>query len=273
MPIVSLHPIGVGLTRQFWARFSREWCDRGYRNPLYHPDLLGNGDSDLPCLPYSPTDWAAQIARFIETEIGEPVVLLSQGASFPIAVELAKAHSDRINAIVLSGPPAWGVMTQAANPTQQNLNWKLFFNTILGSWFYRYARTDGFLRSFSIKQLFDKADDVDREWMEMLRAHSRDIDTRHAVLSFLAGFWRRDYTEDLESLTQPTLAIFGEGASSISKRGKTDPAEKRVKDYLAYIPHAQAQIVPGRNVLPYESTTEFVEATAAFFGRQNLLAK
>jgi len=273
IPIVSLHPIGVGLTRQFWDRFNREWRDRGYRNPLYHPDLLGNGDSDRPRLPYAPIDWAGQIASLIETKIGEPVILLSQGASLPIAIELAKAHPDRIAAIVLSGPPAWGVMTQPANETQQNLSWKLFFNTILGDWFYRYARTDGFLASFSVKQLFDAADDVDEEWMAMLRANSRDLDTRYAVLSFLAGFWRRDYTEDLESLAQPVCAIFGEGASSISQRGKTDPAEKRVKDYLAHIPRSQAQIIPGRNVLPYESTAEFVEATATFLGRHALLAK
>jgi hypothetical protein len=73
-------------------------------------------------------------------------------------------------------------------------------------------------------------------------------------------------------LQPPTFAIFGQQASSISKRGKTDPAEKRMADYLAHIPQAEAQIIPGRNVLPYESTTEFVSAMVAFLQRQAQLA-
>ncbi|TAF56303.1 MAG: alpha/beta hydrolase [Oscillatoriales cyanobacterium] len=271
-PIVTLHPIGVGLCRRFWDRLTADWRDRGYRNPLYHPDLLGNGNSALPCLPYTPQDWASQIGYFIETHTDQPVILLVQGASFPIAIELAKAHPDRIAAIVLSGPPSWGVMTQPANPTQQNLSWTLFFNTLLGDWFYRYARTERFLTSFSIKQLFDSSEAVDREWLSTLRTHSRDMNTRHAVFAFLAGFWRRDYSEDLQHLQPPVFTIFGEQASSISKRGKTDPAAKRMADYLAHIPHAQGQIIPGRNVLPYESTSEFVSVMADFLQHHGLLA-
>jgi pimeloyl-ACP methyl ester carboxylesterase len=162
-------------------------------------------------------------------------------------------------------------MTQPANATQQTLSWKLFFNTFLGDWFYRYARTERFLSSFSIKQLFDSREDVDREWLSTLRTHSRDMNTRHAVFAFLAGFWRRDYSDDLKHLQPPVFAIFGEQASSISKRGKTDPAAKRMADYLAHIPSAQGQIIPGRNVLPYESTMEFVAVMADFLQRCDLL--
>jgi len=272
-PIVTLHPIGVGLTRRFWDRWSAEWRDRGYQHTLYHPDLLGNGESDLPRMPYTPTNWAQQIGQLIQTQIGQPVIVLAQGASFPIAIELAKTYPDLVTALVLSGPPSWGVMTQPAKVQQQRRNWDLFFNTFLGDWFYRYARTERFLTSFSIKELFDSAAGVDREWLSMLRTHSRDMNTRHAVFAFLAGFWRRDYSEDLANLQQPTLAIFGQQASSISKRGKADPAEKRMADYLAHIPQAQGQIIPGRNVLPYESTTEFVAVMAAFLQRQSLLVE
>ena len=46
--------------------------------------------------------------------------------------------------------------------------------------------------------------------------------TRYAVFSFLAGWWRRDYREELQSLHCPVLALFGEHASGISGRGKGD---------------------------------------------------
>jgi hypothetical protein len=42
-------------------------------------------------------------------------------------------------------------------------------------------------------------------------------------------------------------------------------------DYLAHIPSAQGQIIPGRNVLPYESTMEFVAVMADFLQRRDLL--
>jgi len=270
-PIVSIHPIGVGLCRRFWDRFNEVWRGQGYSQALYHLDLLGNGESDLPCIPYTPKDWAEQLADFIQSTVQQPVILLVQGGGFPVAIELTKAYPDLVKALVLSGPPSWKVMTQAGQPEQQKRRWDLFFNTILGEWFYRYARTEFFLKRFSIKELFAKQEQVDREWLMMLREPSRDLATRYAVFAFLAGFWRRDYRADLEAWTKPTFAIFGEGASGISKRGKYDPAELRLKNYTENIPYTEGVIIGGRNVLPYESTVEFVAVMASFLEQQGLL--
>lgn len=264
IPLLLIHPIGVGLSRHFWQRFCDEWYKQANRNLIYNPDLLGCGESDMPHLAYYPIDWAAQLEYFIQTIVKKPVILVVQGALFPVAIELVKKQPDLIAGIILSGPPAWSVITKPAAEWQQKLLWNLLFDSPSGNLFYRYARRKKFLEDFSIKQLFDSEKDVDDEWLDTLREGAKNPATRYAVFSFLAGFWRKDYQKAIESIMQPTLAVFGETASSISQTGKKDTTEKRLADYSLHLPQGSAIKIPGRNVLPYESTAEFVKAIAPF---------
>jgi pimeloyl-ACP methyl ester carboxylesterase len=262
--LLLIHPIGVGLSRHFWQRFCDEWYKQGNRNLIYNPDLLGCGESDMPHVAYTPIDWATQLEYFIQTIVKKPVILVVQGALFPVAIELVKKQPDLIAGIILSGPPAWSVMTKPAPEWQQKLLWNLLFDSPSGNLFYRYARRKKFLEDFSIKQLFDSKEDVDDEWLDTLQEGAKNPATRYAVFSFLAGFWRKDYQKAIESIEQPTLAVFGETASSISQTGKKDTTEKRIADYNLHLSQGNAIKIPGRNVLPYESTVEFVEAITPF---------
>ncbi len=264
IPLLLIHPIGVGLSRHFWQRFCDEWEKQGNRNVIYNPDLLGCGESDMPHVAYTPIDWAQQLEYFIQNVVTKPVILVVQGALFPVAIELVNNLPDLITGIILSGPPAWSVMTKPAPEWQQKLLWNLFFDSPSGNLFYRYARRKKFLQDFSVKQLFDSERDVDDEWLDTLRVGAKNPATRYAVFSFLAGFWRKDYQKAIESIQPPTLAVFGELASSISKSGKKDSTEKRLADYTSHLPKGTAIKIPGRNVLPYESTFEFVEAITPF---------
>ncbi|MBD1866711.1 alpha/beta hydrolase [Cyanobacteria bacterium FACHB-471] len=269
IPLLLIHPIGVGLSRRFWDRFCQSWFE-GQPNSLYLPDLLGCGESALPHVAYTPEDWAAQLQHFLQTVVQQPVVVVVQGALLPVAIALTQLQaspqsnsSNLVRGLILAGPPAWKVMTQATSPWQQKLSWNLF-DSPLGNAFYRYARRREFLRSFSTKQLFATADAVDAEWLDELIAGAKDPESRHAVFSFLAGFWRKNYEQAIAHLTQPTLVVIGNTASSISRSGQAETPEQRMADYLKRLPHAQGIQLAGRNVLPYESTTEFVEAIAPF---------
>ncbi|MGB8687251.1 MAG: alpha/beta hydrolase, partial [Microcoleus sp.] len=91
----------------------------------------------------------------------------------------------------------------------------------------------------------------------------------HAVFSFLAGFWRQDYSTTIQKCDRPALVIMGEKASSISQAGKAEKPEERLAQYLANFPNAEGLLMPGRNVLPYESTAEFVSAVADFVNKQS----
>ncbi len=263
VPLLLIHPIGVGLSRQFWQRFCHEWYKQGRRNPIYNPDLLGCGESDMPPVAYTPQDWAQQLQHFLQTVVQKPVIVVVQGALLPVATELTQKEPNLIAGLVLAGPPAWAVITKKTPESQQKLIWNLL-DSPFGNAFYRYARREKFLRDFSTRQLFDSKYAVDAEWLNTLRAGAENPASRYAVFSFLAGFWRKDYSTAIASIKQPTLVVVGETASSISQVGKQETPDERLADYLAYLPQGRGIKILGRNVLPYESTTEFIRAIAPF---------
>ncbi|MBN3876766.1 MULTISPECIES: alpha/beta fold hydrolase [unclassified Nostoc] len=263
VPLLLIHPIGVGLSRRFWQRFCREWYSTGQRNSIYNPDLLGCGESDMPRVAYTPSDWAEQLQSFLQTVVQKPVILVVQGALLPVAIQLVQKESKLIAGLVLSGPPTWALMTTKPPEWQEKFLWNVL-DSPFGSAFYRYARTPKFLRSFSIRQLFASENAVDAEWLNTLLAGAENPASRHAVFSFLAGFWRDDYTSFIASIQQPTLAVMGETASSISQDNKKETPDERLAHYLACLPESRGIKINGRNVLPYESTAEFVAAIALF---------
>ncbi|WP_414514839.1 alpha/beta fold hydrolase [Nostoc sp. PCC 9305] len=263
IPLLLIHPIGVGLSRRFWQRFCREWYSTGQRNLIYNPDLLGCGESEMPRIAYTPSDWAEQLQSFLQKVVQEPVILVVQGALLPVAIQLVQKESNLIAGLVLSGPPTWALMTTKPPEWQEKFLWNVL-DSPFGSAFYQYARTPKFLRSFSIRQLFASETAVDAEWLNTLLAGAENLASRHAVFSFLAGFWRDDYTSFIASIQQPTLAVMGETASSISQDNKKETPDERLAHYLACLPESRGVKINGRNVLPYESTTEFVAAIAPF---------
>ncbi|MDZ7961728.1 MAG: alpha/beta hydrolase [Aulosira sp. DedQUE10] len=263
IPLLLIHPIGVGLSRQFWQRFCREWYQVGHRNLIYNPDLLGCGESDMPHVAYTPSDWAEQLHYFLKTVVQKPVIVVVQGALLSIATKLVQIEPNLIHSLVFASPPAWAIMTKKSPAWQQKLAWNLF-DSPLGNAFYRYARTPKFLRSFSTRQLFATSETADQEWLNTLVAGAENTANRYAVFSFLAGFWRQDYSNDIAAIKQPTLVVVGDKASNISKEGKAETPDDRLANYLACLPQGQGVKLTGRNVLPYESTAEFVAAIAPF---------
>ncbi|MEL6469546.1 MAG: alpha/beta fold hydrolase [Cyanobacteria bacterium J06623_4] len=283
--LLLIHPIGVGLSRAFWTPFIQQWSKAGGKQAIYNSDLLGCGESEMPRRAYRPKDWAEQIAFFIEQVVQGPVVLVVQGALLPVAVELMSLSAETyVQGLVLSGPPAWPLMTTPTAAWKTDLAWQLFASP-LGNAFYRYARRSQFLKSFSERQLFDRPEDVTDGWLKMLNAGSRDMNSRYAVFSFLAGFWRQDYTSAIARIQQPVLIAMGKDATTIDRtvaqqeakkeagqpeklqaNGKrtAEANQKRLQDYLDHFPRAQGVNLPGRNVLPYESTEDFVKVVSSF---------
>ena len=264
-PLLLIHPIGVGLSKSFWHRFCSLWQEENFSNAIYNPDLLGCGQSDMPSVAYYPVDWAEQLQYFLETIVQKPVILIVQGALFPVAVSLVKLQgkSNLISGLILSGPPQLELMQKASSPVQQKLRW-IFFSSPIGKVFYRYARRRKFLESFSKKQLFANGNQVDEEWLDTLEKGAKNPQSKYAVFSFLAGFWRQDFSQLITQIHQPTLVLVGNQASTISKTKIIETPKQRINTYLKYLPQAKGSQISGRNVLPYESTAEFVKTVSEF---------
>ncbi|BAQ65159.1 alpha/beta fold hydrolase [Geminocystis sp. NIES-3709] len=267
LALVLIHPIGVGLSGNFWQRFLSAENDLNSNLPIYNPDLLGCGSSDLPRVAYDPKDWANQINYFINNVVKKPVILVVQGASFPISIYMSTGElkSDLIKGLILSGPPAWNIMINSGNLRISEIIWNLFFDSFIGSLFYQYARRRDFIKSFSIKQLFAEAKDVDNEWLDMLEKAAIEPQNRYAVYSFLAGFWRKDYSKLIKKLEQKILLLIGEKATSVSKEGFKETPDQRIELYQKNIPNVEAKKIKGRNVLPYESTQDFLTEVVNFY--------
>lgn len=261
-PLVLVHPIGVGLGREFWQRFVGEWPGE---HPIYAPDLLGCGQSDLPRAAYRPEDWARQLQYFIAEEVDRPPILIVQGGCLPISLALLQLGATvELRGLILSGPPAGSVISQPTAAWQQRLAWNLF-DSPLGWAFYQYARSRRFLRSFSQRQLFARHEDVDAQWLDTLIAGARPLATRHAVFSFLAGYWRQDWREAIAAISVPTLVLMGEQASSISRSSKPpESPARRLQQYCDWLPKGRGALLPGRNVLPYEEPAAFATACYEF---------
>lgn len=270
IPLLLIHPVGVGLSKKFWHRFCSLWQEKSLSHPIYNPDLLGCGESDMPSVAYYPIDWAEQLAYFLETVVQRPVILIVQGALFPVAISLAtlqkKQKLNLIHGLILSGPPQMELMRKADSAIQQKFRWNLFYSPI-GKAFYRYARSRNFLASFSKKQLFANANQVDREWLDTLEKGAENLQSQYAVFSFLAGFWRQDFSQQIADINQPTLVLVGNKVSTISKTKKIENAEQRINSYLNLLPEGEGCQISGRNVLPYESTAEFVNSVSQFLAK------
>lgn len=267
--LLLIHPIGVGLSRRFWDRFNRAWIEQA-NAPIYNLDLLGCGESDLPQRPYGPDDWGEQLQDFLNQVIQRPVVVVAQGALAPAAIALCAREKERIDTgrsqlkgVVLSAAPAWRLMVDEPPMWKKNLIWQLL-GSPLGTAFYRYARRRQFLESFSRKQLFASQSPITEEWIEPLVAASRNLATRHAVFAFLARFWQAGFQDTVAAINLPTLVVFGDEASSVTRSGNRESARDRVEAYTAAFPNAVGEIIPGRNVLPFESTDTFVPVLRKF---------
>ena len=88
----------------------------------------------------------------------------------------------------------------------------------------------------------------------MLKQGSRAMETRWAVYSFLAGFWRRNWEPQLTGLNIPVQILFGLSAAGIGSSRTWDDLNERQGTYKEKLPHASIKTIPGKNVLPYEST-------------------
>ena len=254
--LLLIHPVGVGLSSQFWNRLIRDWHSTKTSPSLLAPDLLGCGAAPCQAQPLTPEDWADQLITLIREQDNGPAVLVAQGASLPIALAIVARAPELVRAMVAISPPGWRVLKDAF-PTQRSRQlWNVLFRGTAGNLFYRYARRRRYLKSFSEKNLFARHQDVDNEWLEMLDEGSKIMDTRWAVFSFLAGFWRCGWESTLTSVNVPFLVIFGRSATGIGRSRSWDDLEERLKTYQSKLINAEIQTIEGRNVLPYESTKQ-----------------
>ena len=244
-PVVLLPPIGVGIDRTFCVKFLDAWAAAAPGPALHAIDVVGMGDSqpkpkmkrfggwDEP--PRTPAGWAEQTLAYIDSEVGEPCVVAGQSNLCAVALEAASLKPSSVAGVVLVGPPA--VEALSLNKPQEDIDkvWRLV-GSPLGAALFRFARRKAFLGSFSRKNLFANPDLVDDEYLEVCSRGAQDASSRHAVFSFVAGTWRRDYRPLLSTLAVPTLVVSGRDVGAAGAGvGKAAPQEVDKTSYAGLL--------------------------------------
>jgi pimeloyl-ACP methyl ester carboxylesterase len=169
-----------------------------------------------------------------------------------------KIAPELVTGLIAISPPSWRILEEPFPKMQSQLLWRLLFQGPIGSLFFRYARRRTFLKTFSANNLFANNEHVDAEWLNTLEQEAANMTTRWATFSFLAGFWRRNWTKQWQEIKQPMWLLFGLKATRIGSSKHWDDAQERIQTYKQQLPNAVSISIKGRNVLPYESTAECV---------------
>uniref|UniRef100_A0A7S2VCV4 AB hydrolase-1 domain-containing protein n=1 Tax=Entomoneis paludosa TaxID=265537 RepID=A0A7S2VCV4_9STRA len=277
-PLLLVHPVGIGLSSWFWNKFMETW-----EGPmLVAIDLIGCGiqhgadpwDPDERGLSV-PLGWVkAAEALMQEVMVEAPIKqlpnLLSllggssnrkipqysvvvQGGLAPVGVLLASRNPMQVEKLVMTSPPTWQQMTNGVSETELAKNYEFFRSPIRGRLAFSLLESRWAVQFFS--NLFLFAEPCDKTWLDEVEKEACK-EARPPVQVFNSGFClARSFEEELASLSQPTLILQGsEDTARIPNRA----------EYANTMQQCSLQEIRGKNVLPWESSTDVVRAIQNF---------
>jgi pimeloyl-ACP methyl ester carboxylesterase len=255
LPLVLIHPVGIGLDSWFWEKIMNEWNE----SSVYAPDLIGcgtqnGGDAWNPsqkALSF-PLGWAQGIEPLLPPQ-GCTVVV--QGGLAPVGVILAARNPTLVQKLVLCSPPTYNDMTTAIPESDLQRNFQFLTNPFTANPAFGLLESEWALRFFSNTFLFSNP--CDTEWVDRAMA-TVSPELRTPVAAFNAGLLNhRSFEEELVSVvTQPTLILSGED----DKRDR--------QEYVDSMTNCEWQKLSDCcNVLPWEDPEQVCQALYDFLKR------
>ena len=266
-PILLIHPVGIGLASWFWERFMDEWTGPA----LYAPNLIGCGISQGSD-PWNPEERAlsfplgwAQGCEALMNEVvasssafpglsflgkGQKWNVMSQGGLAPVVVLMAARNPDTVERLILASPPTWKDMTTGVPEKELSRNYNFLSNPVWGRWAFRLLESRGAIEFFSNQFLFSQT--CDATWLDKAE-EELGLASRPPVISFNSGFClHRSFEEELRTLPQQTIILAGKD----DKRAR--------EEYTRCMKKCHLEVLPGLNVLPWESPSETMQAVKNF---------
>lgn len=256
-----IHPVGIGLASWFWEKFLDDWVGPA----VYAPNMIGCGvsegsdpwDPDEQGL-FFPLGWVQgceTLMNSVSTSTSSPLgffrkprrwTVVSQGGLAPVAVCIASRNPEIVQSLVLASPPTWEDMTNAIPEQELKRNYDFLRSPVLGKLAFSLLESRGAIRFFSDQFLFSSP--CDERWLDNTEIELGPS-SRPPVMAFNAGFCQnRSFEDDLLGLDQPTTILQGQ-----------DDKRKREK-YVENMRRCSLVVLPGQNVLPWESSTALAKA-------------
>lgn len=242
-PVLMLHGIGGGSSLFQYRQTAPALARAGYR--AYAIDLLGFGRSSRPATRVTQDLHVGQIADFIETTIQRPTIIIANGLSAAYSIRLAATRPELVEALVLIGPTGY----RRLNREQDDTRIRAFerFSGALGEFLYQVLLADNW-QEFFLLDAYASRDSLTPEVRAEFDRQLRVENAKWIILSFISGNLDQDVRPFWPEVTQPTLLLWGEDATT------TPPGD--AEDFLQARPEVTFITIPGAKLLPNEDQAD-----------------
>jgi pimeloyl-ACP methyl ester carboxylesterase len=243
-PVVLVHGHA---TSHFTWRNQLDGLGRDFR--VLAPDLLGFGKSAKPRdLAYTTELWTDQIADFIKTVVGGPVVLAGNSLGGLIAAHVADRHPQLVEKLVLIA--AAGASSYAQS-TLVNLPFLLMRTPLLGRTLFDTLVQRRFVEWNVRNRLYANPDVVNEEVIEHYRSCFFDDANREIVFAVTKAFYDFIMSDDMSRrIAQPTLLLWGERDTFVPPM--------RGRQLEKVMPNARLEVIEKASHCPQEDQPETV---------------
>jgi pimeloyl-ACP methyl ester carboxylesterase len=199
-PLVLLHAPGIAASsfemRKIMQPLAQHYC-------VYVPDLLGFGLSDRPGRDYSAETYITLCHDFLAEVVREPATLLASELSCNYAVAIATRSPRLCSGLILISP----IEIFATKHVLKSLGLltELITSPAVGLLLYPLLCTRPALR-FARKGRYN---DYRKSDLDYLYATTHQLGAHHAPLAYVAGKLANEISQEMETLQQPTLIIWG----------------------------------------------------------------
>jgi non-heme chloroperoxidase len=191
VPVLLLH----GITDS-WHSFERVLPHLPHSIRAFALSQRGHGDADRPTTGYSPRDFAADLAAFMQALDLGPAVIAGHSMGASIAQRFAIDHPGRTLGLVLVG----SLVTWRGHPDFVEL-WDSVVSTLTD------PIDPGFVREFQESTL---AQPVPPEFLETVVRESLKLPARVWRAVLLEGLLEADFSRELANIQAPTLIFWGD---------------------------------------------------------------
>jgi pimeloyl-ACP methyl ester carboxylesterase len=236
-PLVLIHGFGANLNQ--WRH---NLAELSQTTPVYALDLLGFGDAEKAATPYRAELWATQVADFIQTVVGCPVVLVGHSLGALVALTVATQHRDWVERLALLTLPVSASREDLVAGWVDRLARRVeaaVANPILLRLLFAVVRRPSLLRK-ALGGIYLDASQVDAELITTFANPPRDRGAARTLCYLVRS--RSDKTfspsihEMLTHLSTPTLLLWGE-------QDRVIPL-KTARDYVEATPALQLLVLP-----------------------------
>jgi pimeloyl-ACP methyl ester carboxylesterase len=200
---------------------------------LLVPDLPGFGVTPPPAAAWGSEEYAGLMARLLDTEVGEPVVVIGHSFGGRVAVRLAASRPDLVRSLVLTGAP----LARATHNVGSGKRRRIVPAYRLGRRLYRTGI-------------------INEDRMESLRRKYGSYDYVHAtgiMREILVRLLAENYTDDLAAISCPTELVWGADDREVPLGVAREIAKA--------IPGATLRVLPGAgHLVPVEAAGALWEA-------------